>query len=81
MPRLSAPEITKEIRSAGADDLVFPMHPNADDPNNLRQRCEQANEILVKSGWPNEPVRPKIKDLLAAAHERDKQRNIARQKD
>ncbi len=58
--KLSKDEITKEIRSTGADD-----------PTNLSQRCKQAHEILVASGWPNEPVRPKLKDLLAAAHARN----------
>ncbi len=66
MPHLSKDETQKEIRSVGADD-----------PANMSRRVADAQEIFLKSGWPSEPVRPKLKDLLAAAHERNKKAAIA----
>ena len=73
--KLSKDEITKEIRNVGADESVFVNI----DPANLKQRCEQAHEILVKSGWPNEPKRVSLKDRLAADHRAAAARETARQ--
>lgn len=64
MKKLSAPEIAEEIRATGDD--------------NFQKRVAEAHEIYVASGWPAPVERPKIKDLLAAAHERNKQDTLQR---
>jgi hypothetical protein len=64
---ISKDEIEQEIRSTGADELVFV----SSDPTKFPERCAQAAAIYAASKWPAENVRPKIKDLLEAAHKRN----------